>query len=336
MPRSCNKTIIASSDGVNVQGAPVITPTSVISYVDDRDPQQNSSVHRSLATDNVTMLVAPMWARSVIGVNLPVQKIFDHVSMNPVLIRHWLKDSSGIQSGLMFPRLPLDFESRILAVQILKHSVNGPIKSNQISDHHPRADGVLRRAPPTASTAPSIQADLHLFVFRRELLDHAELDRFDPTGWRPESYATWVDMFVRYAPVLEYEVNGRMPRGACVLFRRIMHTHYADCGLLFGDIWWKFGLGDMIRDSLYVVMRGMLTDLFFIYSIVTSPPALPAFFNAVTVDSVQRMCAACLSSKIGAAQMKRCPCHQVYYCSIACQKANWKVHQTVCSAAAAS
>jgi hypothetical protein len=328
---SCNKKIIASSDGVNAHGSPIITPASVLSYLDSSNPQQDPQVYRSLATDNINFLVNPIWTRSVLNVMLPVQKIFDHVPMNPVLIRHWLKQSNGIQGGLLFPRPPLEYESRTPSIQILKHRVDAAASETGYFLHSKASGILLSRAPPTASAAPSIRVDLNLFVFRRELLPCPDLQRFDPAVWHPNSYELWVHLHTMYAPILDEESNGRIPPGSTTVFRRIMHTHFEDCGLLFGDMWWKFGLSDILSDSdPYTFMRNTLTDMFLIYTAVPSAPLLTPFSNAVTMGSGQRICANCLATKMGSAQMMRCKCHQVYYCSTACQKANWKLHREVC------
>ena len=53
-------------------------------------------------------------------------------------------------------------------------------------------------------------------------------------------------------------------------------------------------------------------------------------FNPRTCDRGQRMCARCLSLMLGAGRMMRCPCAQVYYCDVDCQKADWGVHRMVC------
>ena len=114
----------------------------------------------------------------------------------------------------------------------------------------------------------------------------------------------------------------------------MMHTHFTDCGLIFGvRIWCDFGLGDMARDENF--MRDMLFSMFKAYFHNPQPetPALPPIFNAVAKEPDQRICTFCLSTRLGPGQMRRCPCQQVYYCSTACRDADWKkVHKSVCSA----
>jgi hypothetical protein len=320
---------------VNANGDPIITPVSILSCI-DASVEQNPRAFQTLATDKLQLLVSPLWTRSILNVTLPIQKIFDNVPMNPVLIRHWLKHDDGKQGGLMFPRAPLDFESRTLSIHILKHNSEAPVakRVNMHGNFHPRADGILPSAP-VPTTVPSIQVDLNLFVFPRALLPHPALQPFDPAVWNPQSYGIWAHLHTNFAPILDEESDGRIPSGSATVFRRMMHTHFADCGLLFGDMWWKFGLGDILGDNntLYTFMRNTLTDMFFIYNAVPSAPSLTPFFNAVTMGSGQRVCATCLATRLGSAQMMRCTCHQVYYCSVACQRANWKVHKVVCGVA---
>lgn len=323
-----NTTIVASSSGKDAQGVHIITPASVISYINNSDPPQpNPQVYRTLAADNVSFLINPLWTRSVLDVALPVQTLMDHVSIHPALIRHWISQEN--QGGLFFPRLPFDTESRAPSIQILKHCV-GPSSPPTVAC---RATGVLNRSPPkkVGAAAPSIQADLGLFIFRRELRSCQDLQPFDSAVWHPASYEIWVHMHTEFALILDEEYIALFPSGeACAFFRRMMHTHFADCGLLFGTMWWKFGLGEMLSDGLYVFMRGLLTDMFILYHNKTLPPTLPPLFNAVALGSGQRVCANCLAFRLGTGQMMRCPCHQVYYCSAACQKANWKVHRVMC------
>jgi hypothetical protein len=125
----------------------------------------------------------------------------------------------------------------------------------------------------------------------------------------------------------------RLPRNACALYRQMMHTHFADCGMIFGRrIWCDFGLCDMVHDGNF--MRDMLLDMFKAYFLhrQSEQSALPPIFDAVSKQPDQRICAFCLSTRLGTGQMSRCPCTQVYYCSAACQGADWKVHKLVCGA----
>lgn len=303
------KTIVASSDGINPTGAHVVTPTSMIAYVEEGD----SRVFVSRMADDVCFLMNSLWSRKFSDVSLPIERIFEHVPLNPVLIRHWVKPDSMSVGGLLFPRSPMDRESLVPSIQILKSTVG------------------------TKAPKHSIQTDLTLSVFRRELLLPDFLQPFDQGVWNNESYAMWKYFHADFAPMFQEECNAsgssRLPTGACTLFRRMMHTHYDDCGLIFGSMWWKFGLGEMVAESIHDFMRRMLIDMFMAYNVRPIPPALPPLFNAVIQGSDQRVCAGCMTFRLGTGQMRRCPCQQVYYCSVACQLANWKVHRVICGRA---
>jgi hypothetical protein len=311
MQRS-KKKIISSSGGVSASGQPVITPVSVITYVEE----DGSRVFKSRAADDVCFLMNPLWTHQILNVSLPVARIFEHVPLDHALIRHWINPHSRKMGGLLFPRLPFDTESLVPSIQILKSAVVGI------------------GLPPPALLKDTIQADLTLSVFRRELQPSVELQPFDSAVWHPIAYGVWHYFHSEFAPMFEEECDAahtsRLPGGACALFRRMMHTHYADCGLIFGSMWWKFGLGDMVGDDMHDFMRGMLVDMYMAYNVAPTPPALPPLFNAVTLGSGQRVCAGCMTFRLGTGQMKRCPCQQVYYCSKACQNANWTVHRAVC------
>jgi hypothetical protein len=361
-------TIIASSGGVNADGTHIISPVSVLSYVHNNNKNDEEAtatdtaaaaavVYRTRAVDDVSFLINPLWTRRVLNVLLPVQKIFDHVLMHPAMLRHWIR-SETTAGGLFFPRLALDTVSLTPSIRISKHDA---ARDSEVVGQVSRASGVLDRAPPMVhTTAPSMQVDLDLYIFRRELppplsRDDDEdaditLQPFDPTVWHAASYRAWAKMHTEFAPMLAEEWAAAARGGAravLVLFRRIMRAHFADFGLLFGDMWWKFGLNAMLKDSLYVVMRGMLMDMFILYNNASNNQSsasaaaaaaalLPPLFDAVTLGaSGQRVCAHCLVFRLGTEQMRRCPCHQVYYCSPACQRANWKVHRLMCASAAA-
>jgi hypothetical protein len=187
----------------------------------------------------------------------------------------------------------------------------------------------------SSASRTSIQSDVSLLLFRRDIASSAELQSFDSNVWPPASYEAWRRLHTDFAHVLEdeFEMMGhsRLPNDGCKLFRRMMHTHFADFGFVFGKVWWGFGLGDMVDKDLYCFMRGMLFDMFLTYNTTKPPPlALPPFFNASTAGSGQRVCAKCLVFRLGPREMMRCPCRQVYYCSIECQRADWKVHRVVC------
>jgi len=309
MQQPSKKVIISSSGGINASGGHVITPASVISYVHE---DKRNEVFHALAADNVWFLMNPLWVQSFPGIALPVQRIFDHVPMAPALIRCWIQSDVDAMGGLFFPRLPLDRESLTPSIQIVKSA-----------------------ATSKSAIESAINVDITLSLFRRELLPSHDLQPFDPAVWHPAAYEVWHYFYADFAPIIESECDAacsnRFPSGACVLFRRMMHTHFADCGLVFGSMWWKFGLADMTNVSLHIFMRGMLAGMFKAYYFAPTPPAvLPPLFNAVTLGSGQRVCAGCMTFRLGTGQMKRCPCQQVYYCSAACQTANWKVHRVVC------
>jgi hypothetical protein len=301
--------IICSSTGVNAEGKPVITPVSTLSYT--VAAEGHSTVYSSLATDTVRYMICPLWARKIADVSLPNQRIFDHVSIDPALIRHWLKHVTD--GGLFFPRSLFDMKSKDPCVQIEKRG---------------------------ASAIPSsTQVDLTLYFFRRTVETSSALQPFDSAVWHPDSYEAWVRMHAVFALVLEEECSDsnriRLQCGACEFFRRIMHTHFADFGLVFGKLWWEFGLRTMVGAGLYDFMRDALMDMFLIYHSATPLP-LPPLFDPVTVGSGQRICANCLTFRLGTGQMMRCPCRQVYYCSVACQKADWRVHRVLCTGRPAS
>ena len=143
----------------------------------------------------------------------------------------------------------------------------------------------------------------------------------------------------------------------------MMRAHSDDAAIIFGQMWWGFGLRDLLlvgedkEESLHVFMRRVLMGMFSAYyssagvyhhqtqqkegqpaaALLLLPAAavLPQCFDAVTVDPAQRLCAACLVTMLGSGRMLRCPCHKVYYCSKACQLADWGVHRVLCPVAAA-
>ncbi len=56
---SKKKTIVASSDGVNTSGALVVTPASMILFVEEGDPR----VFVSRVADDVCFLMNSLWSR---------------------------------------------------------------------------------------------------------------------------------------------------------------------------------------------------------------------------------------------------------------------------------
>jgi hypothetical protein len=61
-------------------------------------------------------------------------------------------------------------------------------------------------------------------------------------------------------------------------------------------------------------------------SAATAAPA--AMAKRRVVSSLQRVCAAAMCSKDGTLRCSRCK--NQYYCSAACQKADWKTHKASC------
>jgi hypothetical protein len=294
--------IISSSTGTNAKGGHIITPDSVLSYVINDDP----TVYKSLVSDTTRFLFNSTWTHSMKNVNLPIQRLFDHVPIAPPLIRQWLKSTDGKMGGLLLPGFYTDVDSKDPRIHIVKQG---------------------------QSSATTIQADVILHIFRRELDPSPELQPFDPAVWNPDAYEAWEYMHTEFAPMFEEECDAKnspkLPHNICTLFRRVMRTHFADCGLIYSEkIWLEFGLQEMVNNTRF--MQKMLAELFWTYIVAPEPPSLPPLFNAVTVGSDQRICAKCLSFRLGSGQMMRCPCHQVYYCSKACQNADWKVHRVVC------
>ena len=301
------RTLISSSGGRNASGEHVVSAVSVLSYVCEGSDQ----VHTARAVDNVSFMSNPVWSKQMLNVSLPTQRIFENVSLAPALIRHWLRPDSLSLGGLVFPRSPLETESLVPIMHILKSGIGS------------------QSAP-----ALSIKADLTLSIFWREMKSDSALQPFDPAVWHPTAYGVWRHFYYEFAPMFEEECNAtchaQLPGRVSSLFRGMMHTHYEDFGLIFGTMWFKFGLGEMISTGMHDFMREMLSGMFVRYNLAPVPPASPPLFNAVIRDSGQRICAGCMSSRLGTGQMMRCPCHQVYYCSKACQLANWKVHRLVC------
>jgi hypothetical protein len=305
------KTIIASSSGTNPDGGHIITPESLLSYVDDDDEK----VYTSLATDSILYISNALWDHTIEDVELPTKRVFDFVPFHPALVRHWMKKIHTRPCALMFPRSHLDTESKDPAVRILKSSAN----------------------PVVQVGAASMKADIVLQMFRRDVdTSPPTLKPYDANVWRPESYAKWVYMYMEFAPVLEDECGAKkstkFPSNACHLLRCMMHTHFEDFGFVFGKLWFDFGLKDMVKDPNHF-MQDMLLGMFMSYHASEDSPFmnLPPLFNAVSLGSGQRICAKCLKSRFGNSQMRRCPCHQVYYCSEECQGKDWKVHKVMCT-----
>ena len=347
----------------DANGVPIISPDTLITHVreiNNSSGSRNFRVFQSRSTANITMSIFPLWTHELPGVTISRRLLFEHVPLHRVLISHWLKSNDKLLGGLLFPRGPFEMASLCPFVQILKHGLKG-VKSEDTESMEKRYDHlsfVFRgepvdeddderfnerydAIPPTLVDEPPekmIKVDLTLFVSRRELCSSTELQPFDADGaWNPESYVVWCDLYDHFAPIMQEECaalkSNILPASACNLLRRVMHTHFDDFGIVFGKVWWNFGLCAMIpcaRVNLRSFMRGMLTDMFMVYHMLPSPPPVLTLFNPRSNAPGQRMCACCLALMLGKGQMMRCPCGQVYYCDDGCQKAHWKVHRLVC------
>ena len=299
------------------------------------------------------MSIFPLWMHELTGVTILQRRLFEHVPLHRVLISHWLNSNDKLLGGLLFPRGPFDMASLGPFVQILKHGLKGVSAEEDAETMEKRYDHLSYAfrgepiddddddPPPSLVDEPieqRIKVDLTLFVARRELCSSTDLQPFDPITWSsPTSYVVWCDLYNNFAPIMQEECSAlksnTLPDEACDLIRRVMHTHFNDFGMVFGKIWWDFGLGSMIpcaRVNLRSFMRGMLTDMFMVYHMHPSPPPVLTLFNPRSNAPGQRMCAHCLALMLGKGQMMRCPCGQVYYCDGGCQKANWKVHRVMC------
>lgn len=279
------------------------TPAASVSFSDGSGP-------RTLSADSISFLINPLWDYTMEDVPLRVQHIFEHVPIHPSFIKHWLKYEDGKLGGLLFPGSHMDVGStKEPKIRILKHSPDTEYKN-----------------------ATSIQANISLYVFRREILESSELQPFDPAVWHPEAYESWCYMYDTFADAvgMECDADPQYPTEATLFVRRMMHTHFSDMGMIFSKkIWLDFGLGSMIHQTPHEFMRHMLMCMFMAYN--SASIDLPPLFNAVTRHgSGRRVCAKCMIFKRGPGKMMRCPCQQVYYCDKTCQREDWKVHKLVC------
>ena len=384
--------MLSSSGGADAEGRPVITPLSVLRCVDDA----NGIEFQTLAVDTVRITVNALWCAHWTNVALPVSRLFSHVPVAPALIRHWLhqppptSDQQKQQlGGLVFPVNHMCTTSKVPRLHIEKSKVVVDAAAGGT------CGTTTTTLLPPANEEEVLRVDLDLQVFRRDLsttttttIDNDEKDEdlrllppFDPAlGWRAESYERWRYMYATLPPMIEEEElaiirarrrggsggggGGRAsssfppppPSHAAALFRRMMRAHSDDAAIIFGQMWWSFGLRDLLvgedEESLHVFMRRVLMGMFSAYYssgvyqtqqeegqpaalLLPAAAVLPPCFDAVTVDPAQRLCAACLVTMLGSGRMLRCPCHKVYYCSKACQLANWGVHRVLCPVAAA-
>jgi hypothetical protein len=90
MPRRKN-ILVSSSDGTDAKGAHIVTPNSVLSYVDATD--EELKVHHTLAAGSISIKVNSIWSRDFMDITLPVRHIYDYVPINPVLIKRWLEST---------------------------------------------------------------------------------------------------------------------------------------------------------------------------------------------------------------------------------------------------
>ena len=325
-------------------------------------PSTNFHVFQSRSTANVVMSLYPLWSHELPGIVVPEQHLLRRIELPSALVQQWIENEDEHLGGLLFPRGPFDMASQEPFVQVLKSGAmcrrgrrTQSSLFNEVRDLHgghalslleDDSAHITRSIPrPKLSVEstpeePHLKVDITLFVFRRDLGSSAELNAFDPRrqSWHPLSYHIWTDIYHNFAPTMQEECaalsNPTLPSDACALFRRVMRTHYDDCGILFGKIWWDFGLGAMVGDrvNLRSFMRGMLTDMFMAYHAIPAPPPVRTLFSPRTYDPGHRMCAHCLVLVVGQrGRMMRCPCGQVYYCGVECQRAHWKVHRTVCA-----
>ena len=260
--------------------------------------------HRS---NTVQYNVCALWEHTIHNATLPIQKLFDHMPFDPSHIKEWLRTDT--QGGLLFPGSYLDVENQDPKLRIQKCS-------------------------PHPATTTTINVDITLYMFRRDFTydeDSLLLQPFDPS-WHPQTYERWRFMHEVYAEVVgsQCDSDPRCPRDGRNTFRRMMHAHFADFGLIFGKkIWFDFGLSDMMTSN--DLMLEMLTTMFFAYIEEEDAPLPPPLFNAATTTgSAQRVCAKCMTFVARGGHLKRCPCQQVYYCSKECQRKDWKVHKVVC------
>ena len=327
-------------------------------------PPDSVNVFRPQSTANVVMSLFPLWAHDIRGVLLPSGLLFERVCLDKKLIQRWIDSDYEHLGGLLYPRGPFEMELQTPFVQILKNGVvcrkTGNSAANLPRAVYDECEGRLHVRPApledqyteeeakddhdtcprpvirNPNNSPLIKVDLTVFVFRRDLDPSPALNPYNPATWNPVSYVIWLNLHAQFAPTMHQECvalnDPSLPSDACTLFRRVMRTHFDDCGLLFNRIWWTFGLGAMVDDriSLRSFMRGMLTDMFMAYHMLPSPPAVSTLFNPRTYDPGQRMCAHCLTLMQGQHRMMRCPCGQVYYCNDQCQKKHWKAHKAVC------
>jgi len=333
----------------------------MITHPPSEDPRA-CRVFRSRATANVVMSLFPLWAHDVRGVSLPLPLLFEHVPLHRALVQHWVDSEHTALGGLLFPRDPFDLDALEPFVQIIKqrdarfgrrrslvegteeeedawHGARNPSCSKFLREECV-PDSVARTGiPPSKIPAfpgeQRLMVDLTLYLVRRDRLETSpDLQPFDARKWHPVSYAVWRDLYLNLAPVLQRECASlgtpAHPFDACIYLRRVMRTHFDDCGLLFSRIWWDFGFGAMAGIDLRTFMRGMITDMFMVYYILPQPPPVRTLFNPRTCERGQRMCAHCLVLMHGTGRMMRCPCGLVYYCNAACQRADWGVHKKVC------
>lgn len=334
--------------------APVIGPNTIITHVRETSTaigSRNFRVFQSRSTANITMSMFPLWTHDLLNVTIPQRLLFEYVPLHRVLIGHWLKSEDKLLGGLLFPRGPFEMASLDPFVQILKQGRKGApedtgstakrynhlsylLLDDEADDNSNHIITAIQSEPPTEKM---ISVDLSIFVSRRKLCSLEDIKPFDPSLWHPASYAAWCDLYDHFAPIVQEECdvlqNNSLPVEACALLRRVMHTHFDDFGILFGQIWWDFGLGSMIpctRVNVRSFMRGMLTDMFMVYHMLPEPPPVTTLFNPRSNQPGQRICAYCLALMLGKGQMMRCPCGRVYYCDAGCQKAHWKAHRVVC------
>ena len=92
MPRRKTHVIVASSGGIDAKGAHIITPDSVISYVDTDDKELKIS--QTLASGPVSIKINPIWTHELLDVTLPVQRLYEHIPISPALIKRFIENTN--------------------------------------------------------------------------------------------------------------------------------------------------------------------------------------------------------------------------------------------------
>jgi hypothetical protein len=182
MQRRKKNLLISSSDGTNSNGTPVVTPDSVLSYVDTND--EELKVHSSLAVGTIGIKVNSIWSHELLGIALPLRHLYDHVPISPDLIRRWIESTDEKIGGLCFPGKLLDIESKDPRFIIFKN-----------------------RAQPSTAKSDSVLVNIRIHIFRRDIDPSPELQPFDPAVWHPNAREAWEYSHARLAPIFEEVIS---------------------------------------------------------------------------------------------------------------------------------